>query len=90
MAIPWENGTYCLGVLAFLKQASTFTNYDQGSDFPPDLRLILKYLVSVSDGSGETVQDQLIFSKAWLITFNKTCLKWPLKNRQNRGLKDKW
>ena len=21
---------------------------------------------------------------------SKTCLKWPLKNRQNKGLKDKW
>ena len=22
--------------------------------------------------------------------YSKTCLKWPLKNRQNKGLKDKW
>ena len=22
--------------------------------------------------------------------YNKTCLKRPLKNRQNKGLKDKW
>ena len=22
--------------------------------------------------------------------YSKTCLKWPLKNRQNRDLNDKW
>ena len=22
--------------------------------------------------------------------YSKTCLKWPLKNRKNKGLQDKW
>ena len=22
--------------------------------------------------------------------YSKACLKWPIKNRQNKGLKDKW
>ena len=26
----------------------------------------------------------------WKIWYSKTCVKRPLKNRQNRNLKDKW
>ena len=26
----------------------------------------------------------------WKMCYSKTCLKRPLKNRQNKGLKDKW
>ena len=25
-----------------------------------------------------------------IITYSKTCLKRPLENRQNKGLRDKW
>ena len=25
-----------------------------------------------------------------ILTYSKTCLKQPLKNKQNKGLKDKW
>ena len=25
-----------------------------------------------------------------LVDYSLTCLKWPLKNRQNKGLKDRW
>ena len=42
---------------------------------------------------------RVLRQKLWIITsrkvtftgmYSKTCLKWPLKNRQNIGLKDKW
>ena len=26
----------------------------------------------------------------YLKIYSKTCVKWPLKNRQNKGLNDKW
>ena len=31
--------------------------------------------------------DKLFYA---LPNYNETCLKQPLKNRQNKGLKDKW
>ena len=27
---------------------------------------------------------------AHILTYSKTCVKWPLKNRQNKDLNDKW
>ena len=33
---------------------------------------------------------KLVVLNFWCCVYSKTCLKWPLKNRQNKGLKDKW
>ena len=31
-----------------------------------------------------------VMSQKVYITYSKTCVKWPLKNRQNIDLNDKW
>ena len=30
------------------------------------------------------------FKQLKYFTYSKKCLKWPLKNRQNKGINDKW
>ena len=45
----------------------------------------------------EEITGTLVFNDSYyrtrdwsLIKYSKTCVKWPLKNRQNKYLNDKW
>ena len=44
----------------------------------------------ISDGFRWETRIFLVFKTLRYYIYSKTCLKWPLKNRQNKGLKDKW
>ena len=48
----------------------------------------LNHVTLVSTGGGD--KDIQVREGLTPLDGVSTCLKWPLKNRQNKGLKDKW
>ena len=55
--------------------------------FGPVVKEILFKDISIFSSDGHFVLTEQNTND---IVYSKTCLKWPLKNRQNKGLKDEW
>ena len=52
--------------------------------------LVKKAVISTNINKTHLPYLPLIFRHPEPSLYSKTCVKWPLKNRQNKGLNDKW
>ena len=63
--------------------------------FRPERKVLVLFLLSNNEGSCETghmcrLTRAVPANTHKVKMYSKTCLKRPLKNRQNKGLEDKW